>query len=166
MSHLYDCKSFLNRIANVQKIAIFIVTLRKPLEGDAENHAGKTMCRLLAALEQDNLNTVFMNWIILILAGLMEVGFTFCLGKTKTAAGQEQVWWWAGFLVSLSLSMYLMAKAAERLPIGTVYPVWTGIGAVGAVIVGIVFFNEPATFWRIFFITTLILSIIGLKVLA
>jgi len=63
------------------------------------------------------------------------------------------------------LSVYLRANAAERLPIGTVYPVWTGIGAVGAVIVGIVFFHEPATFWRIFFITTLILSIIGLKVL-
>lgn len=62
--------------------------------------------------------------------------------------------------------MYLMAKAAERMPIGTVYPVWTGIGAVGAVIVGIVFFHESATFWRIFFITTLILSIIGLKVMA
>lgn len=107
-----------------------------------------------------------MNWIILILAGLMEVGFTFCLGKTKTATGQELVWWWIGFLAALSLSMFLMAKAAERLPIGTVYPVWTGIGAVGAVIVGIVFFHEPATFWRIFFITTLILSIIGLKMLA
>lgn len=107
-----------------------------------------------------------MNWIILILAGLMEVGFTFCLGKTRTATGQELIWWWVGFLVALSLSMYLMAKAAERMPIGTVYPVWTGIGAVGAVIVGIVFFHEPATFWRIFFITTLILSIIGLKVLA
>lgn len=66
----------------------------------------------------------------------------------------------------LSLSMYLMAKAAERLPIGTVYPVGTGIGAVGAVIVGIIFFNEPASFWRVFFITTLILSIVGLKVLA
>lgn len=107
-----------------------------------------------------------MNWIILILAGLMEVGFTFCLGKTRTATGYEQIWWWVGFLVALSLSMFLMAKAAEKLPIGTVYPVWTGIGAVGAVIVGIVFFNEPATFWRIFFITTLILSIIGLKVLS
>lgn len=105
-----------------------------------------------------------MNWIILILAGLMEVGFTFCLGKTKTATGQEPTWWWLGFLAALSLSMYLMAKAAERLPIGTVYPVWTGIGTVGAVIVGIVFFHEPATFWRIFFITTLILSIIGLRV--
>lgn len=62
--------------------------------------------------------------------------------------------------------MYLMAKASESLPLGTVYPVWTGIGAVGAVIVGIIFFNEPATFWRLFFITTLIVSIIGLKVLA
>ena len=69
------------------------------------------------------------------------------------------------FLGALALSMYLMAKASEKLPIGTVYPVWTGIGAVGAVIVGIVFFNEPATFWRIFFLTTLILSIVGLKVL-
>ena len=94
----------------------------------------------------------------------MEVAFTFCLGKTKTAAGYELVWW-IGFLAALSMSMFLMAKAAERLPIGTVYPVWTGIGAVGAVIVGILFFNEPATFWRIFFITTLILSIIGLKIL-
>lgn len=105
------------------------------------------------------------NWIILICAGLMEVGFTFCLGKTKTASGQELAGWWTGFVVALALSMFLMAKAAERLPVGTVYPVWTGIGAVGAVVVGILFFNEPATFWRVFFITTLILSIIGLKVL-
>lgn len=108
---------------------------------------------------------VIMSWIILILAGLMEVGFTFCLGKTKSATGHELVYWWAGFLVALGLSMFLMAKAAEKLPIGSVYPVWTGIGAVGAVIVGIIFFHEPASFWRIFFITTLILSIIGLKVL-
>ena len=106
-----------------------------------------------------------MNWIILISAGLMEVGFTFCLGKTKVAAGRELTLWWIGFVVALTLSMYLMAKAAERLPIGTVYPVWTGIGAVGAVVVGIVFFHEPATFWRILFLSTLILSIVGLKVL-
>jgi Membrane transporters of cations and cationic drugs len=106
-----------------------------------------------------------MNWLILILAGLMEVSFTFCLGKTKTATGRELTLWWFGFMAALALSMYLMAKAAERLPIGTVYPVWTGIGAVGAVVVGIVFFHEPATFWRILFLSTLILSIIGLKVL-
>ena len=106
-----------------------------------------------------------MNWIILILAGLMEVGFTFCLGKTKTATGTELALWWIGFLIALSLSMILMAKAAEKLPLGTVYPVWTGIGAVGAVVVGIIFFHEPATFWRILFLTTLILSIVGLKIL-
>ncbi len=122
---------------------------------------GRTYCN-----SPSGSNTKTMNWIILILAGLMEVAFTFCLGKTKTASGQELAWWWVGFMVALSLSMFLMAKAAERLPIGTVYPVWTGIGAVGAVIVGIIFFNEPATFRRIFFITTLILSIIGLKTLA
>ncbi len=96
----------------------------------------------------------------------MEVSFTFCLGKTKTATGTELVMWWIGFLISLSLSMFLMAKAAERLPLGTVYPVWTGIGAVGAVLVGIIFFSEPASFLRILFITTLILSIIGLKIVS
>lgn len=95
----------------------------------------------------------------------MEVAFTFCLGKTKTASGHELAWWWIGFVVAMTLSMLMMAKAAEKIPIGTVYPVWTGIGAVGAVVVGILFFNEPASFWRIFFITTLIASIIGLKTL-
>lgn len=107
-----------------------------------------------------------MSWIFLILAGLMEVGFTFCLGKTKTATGQELVLWWIGFLCALTLSMFLMAKAAEKLPIGTVYPVWTGIGAVGAVLVGIIFFHESVSFWRIFFIITLIASIVGLKVVS
>lgn len=104
------------------------------------------------------------SWILLILAGLMEAAFTFCLGKTKGASGHELALWWIGFLLALALSMFLMAKAAEKLPIGTVYPVWTGIGAVGAVLLGILFFNEPATFWRIFFISTLILSIVGLKI--
>lgn len=69
-------------------------------------------------------------------------GFHLRLGKTKTAAGKELALWWFGFLCALALSMFLMAKAAERLPIGTVYPVWTGIGAVGAVVVGILFFQE------------------------
>ncbi|MCM1332602.1 MAG: multidrug efflux SMR transporter [Bacteroides sp.] len=105
-----------------------------------------------------------MNWIFLILAGIMEVAFTFCLGKTKTASGADQYWWWGGFVVAMLLSLYLMARASRAIPIGTVYPVWTGIGAVGAVVIGIVFFNEPVTFWRAFFITTLIVSIVGLKI--
>lgn len=104
-----------------------------------------------------------MSWIYLIIAGFMEVGFTFCLGKTKAADGCEKYWWWAGFITALILSMYLMAKASKTIPIGTVYPVWTGIGAVGAVVIGILFFNEPVTFWRIMLITILITSIIGLK---
>lgn len=105
-----------------------------------------------------------MNWIMLIIAGLFEVGFTFCLGKTKGATGSEFYWWGLGFIVSVALSMYLLAKAAQTLPLGTAYPVWTGIGAVGTVLVGILFFNEPATLGRLFFITTLIISIIGLKI--
>ena len=104
-----------------------------------------------------------MSWIYLIVAGLMEVGFTFCLGKTKTAEGNALWWWWGGFIAALALSMYLMAKASRTIPLGTVYPVWPGIGAVGAVRVGILFFNEPTSFRRIFFITTLIISVIGLK---
>jgi quaternary ammonium compound-resistance protein SugE len=59
--------------------------------------------------------------------------------------------------------MLLLYKAIQTLPIGTAYAVWTGIGAVGTVIIGIFFFKEPADFWRIFFISTLILSIVGLK---
>lgn len=101
----------------------------------------------------------------MITAGLMEIAFTFCLGKTKTATGTELFWWWTGFAVAMTLSMVLMAKAAQTIPLGTVYPVWTGIGAVGAVLIGIFFFNEPTTFWRIFFIVTLIVSIIGLKII-
>jgi quaternary ammonium compound-resistance protein SugE len=68
-----------------------------------------------------------------------------------------------GFFVCLSISMILLYKATQVLPIGTAYAVWTGIGAVGTVLVGILIFKEPATFWRIFFLSTLIASIIGLK---
>ncbi|MBL7718235.1 MAG: multidrug efflux SMR transporter [Flavipsychrobacter sp.] len=104
-----------------------------------------------------------MNWLILIIAGLFEVGFAFCLGKAKGAAGVSVAYWYAGFLVSLAISMLLLIKATQTLPIGTAYAVWTGVGAVGTVLVGIYFFREPADFWRLFFISTLILSIVGLK---
>ena len=113
-----------------------------------------------------NENTQDMNWIILIVAGLCEVGFAFCLGKTKGLAGLPYWEWMAGFAFFYVLSAVLLSKANQTLPIGTAYPVWTGIGAVGSVLLGIFVFHEPATFWRIFFITTLIVSIIGLKTLA
>lgn len=104
-----------------------------------------------------------MNWILLIIAGLFEVAFATCLGKAKEATGTEATYWYIGFLVCLSISMLLLMKATQELPIGTAYAVWTGIGAVGTVLIGILVFKEPATFWRLFFITTLIASIIGLK---
>jgi len=104
-----------------------------------------------------------MNWIILIMAGLFEVAFTSCLGKVKETTGQEMYLWLFGFLVSLVLSMVLLLKATQSLPLGTAYAVWTGIGAVGTVLVGILVFKEPATFWRLFFISSLIFSILGLK---
>lgn len=104
-----------------------------------------------------------MNWIILIFAGLFEVAFAFCLGKAREATGNEMYLWYAGFLITLTMSMILLIKATQTLPIGTAYAVWTGIGAVGTVLIGIFVFKEPATFLRIFFIITLLGSIIGLK---
>ncbi|QSB27709.1 multidrug efflux SMR transporter [Flavobacterium sp. CLA17] len=104
-----------------------------------------------------------MNWILLIIAGLFEVGFASCLGKAKETTGMIATYWMAGFFVCLSISMILLYKATQVLPIGTAYAVWTGIGAVGTVLVGVLVFKEPATFWRIFFLSTLIASIIGLK---
>ena len=105
-----------------------------------------------------------MNWIVLIIAGFCESGFAFCLGKAKPAVGAEWWAWIAGFAFFYVLSAVLLAKATQTIPIGIAYPVWTGIGAVGAVLLGIFVFHEPATFWRLLFLSTLILSIVGLKI--
>lgn len=107
-----------------------------------------------------------MNWIILVIAGLFEVAFTTCLGKAKESTGATATGWWIGFAITVTMSMYLLYRATQTLPLGTAYAVWTGIGAVGTVLMGIFFFREPATFWRLFFIFLLIGSIIGLKVVS
>jgi multidrug transporter EmrE-like cation transporter len=78
-----------------------------------------------------------MNWIILLLAGLFEVSLTFCLGKARAASGLVFYLWGSGFLASTVLSMTLLAKAVQTLPLGTAYAIWTGIGAVGTVLIGI-----------------------------
>ena len=99
----------------------------------------------------------------MIVAGLFEVAFTSCL---KMSDNFTKTSWSIGFFISISLSFLLLNKAIQGIPMGTAYAVWTGIGAVGTVIVGILFFNEPLYFWRIFFISTLIASIVGLKVVS
>ncbi|MCV9928713.1 multidrug efflux SMR transporter [Flavobacterium sp. LS1R49] len=104
-----------------------------------------------------------MNWILLVIAGLFEVAFASCLGKAKIATGNDVYLWYGGFLASLIISMLLLIKSTQTLPIGTAYAVWTGIGAVGTVLVGIFVFKDPTNFWRLFFIATLVGSIIGLK---
>ena len=104
-----------------------------------------------------------MAWLTLIIAGLFEIGFTTCLSKAKETTGTASAFWIVGFFISLSLSMYLLYRATQVIPMGTAYAVWTGIGAVGTVIIGILFFKEPVDFLRLFFIFTLIGSIVGLK---
>lgn len=107
-----------------------------------------------------------MNWMLLILGGFFEIGFTSCLGKANETSGSSFYLWIVGFFLSLGMSMFFLYKATSgiaALPLGTAYAVWTGIGAVGTVLIGIFFFKEPISFWRIFFIFTLIGSIVGLK---
>jgi quaternary ammonium compound-resistance protein SugE len=101
-----------------------------------------------------------MAWIYLILAGLFEVGYASTLKLTE---GFTRLWPTLFFAVCITTSFILLARAARELPIGTAYAVWTGIGAAGTAIVGILIFKEPATPLRIVCLITLIASIIGLR---
>ena len=107
-----------------------------------------------------------MAWFMVILAGFIEIIFTSCLNKARDVQGTSAVFWYAGFLVALFVSIILMLRATRTLPMGTAYAVWTGIGGAGTVIVGLLVFKEPAEFWRLFFIATLIGSLIGLKLVS
>lgn len=107
-----------------------------------------------------------MNWIILIIAGLFEVAFAYCLGKAKETTGTDMYLWYGGFFICSAISFILLIKAMQTIPIGTGYAVWTGIGAIGTVLVGIFIFKDPINFWRVFFIITLISSVVGLKAVA
>lgn len=104
-----------------------------------------------------------MAWFYLVLAGLFEVAFTTSL---KFSNNFQHKPWAAAFLVSITLSFVFLNKAIQTIPMGTGYAVWTGIGAVGTAIVGIVLFKEPSDFWRMLFIVLLIGSILGLKLVS
>ena len=101
-----------------------------------------------------------MPWVHLIVAGLFEVGFASTLKLTE---GFTKLWPTLAFTVCIVLSFVFLNKAVKDLPIGTAYAVWTGIGAAGTAIIGILVYKEPVTALRMFFIVTLIGSIIGLK---
>jgi quaternary ammonium compound-resistance protein SugE len=101
-----------------------------------------------------------MPWVYLVTAGFCEVGFTTCL---KLSNGLSKLWPSIGFLVLLTVSMALLTLATREIPMGTAYAVWTGIGAAGTAIIGILWFRDPATVGRLRFLALLIGSIIGLK---
>ena len=104
-----------------------------------------------------------MAWAILILGGLFEVGFTTCL---RFVDGFRNLPWTLGFLASVTLSMGLLEYAARTIPMGTAYAVWGGIGALGTVIVGVIWFDEPWTTLRLLFILGLVGCIAGLRLTA
>lgn len=101
-----------------------------------------------------------MPWLLLVIAGLLEVAWASALPATK---GLTRPLPTAVFVVALAGSMYLLARAAQSIPLGTAYTAWVGIGAVGASIVGVLVYDDAATPLRIGFILLLIVAVVGLK---
>jgi quaternary ammonium compound-resistance protein SugE len=101
-----------------------------------------------------------MAWALLLLAGLFEIGWAIGLKYTD---GFTRVWPTTWTVLAMIVSVVLLALAVRTLPIGTAYAVWTGIGAAGTVILGIVLFGEPATALRLMFVAMIIGGIAGLK---
>ena len=108
-----------------------------------------------------------INWILLIIGGVFEAGFAVSLGKAQDYIGKEKWMWLASFAICVSISMFLLYRSmggARPIPVGTAYAVWAGIGAVCSVVFGIFIFSEPVTVWRMVFLSTLIISLVGLQV--
>jgi quaternary ammonium compound-resistance protein SugE len=101
-----------------------------------------------------------MGWLLLLAAGLFEVGFTTCI---RFADGFRHIGWTSGFLVCASLSFLLLERAARTIPLGTAYAVWVGIGAAGTALIGIIFFRESTELVRLLLMLVLVAAIIGLK---
>lgn len=104
-----------------------------------------------------------MAWLLLILGGIFEIGFTTSL---RFVDGFRNIPWTIAFLVSVAISMALLEIAARTIPMGTAYAVWGGIGAVGTVIVGLAWFGEPASTVRLLLILVIVAAIAGLRLAA
>lgn len=101
-----------------------------------------------------------MSWILLAIAGLFEIAWAIGL---KSSAGFTRPWVTAGTLAALIISFVLLGLAMRHLPVGTAYAVWTGIGAVGTAIIGIIWLGEPATAGRVLSLLLILCGIVGLK---
>ena len=101
-----------------------------------------------------------MPWIYLVLAGLFEIGWAIGL---KYSNGFTRLWPSVGTVAAMAISIVLLALASKQLSIGTAYAIWTGIGAVGAVLLGMLLFGEPATPLRLLCVALVVVGIVGLK---
>lgn len=101
-----------------------------------------------------------MPWVLLIIGGFFEVGFTTSL---RFVEGFRNLPWTLAFLASVAVSMALLEAASRSIPMGTAYAVWGGIGAVGTVIVGILWFHEPSSTVRILLILGIVAAIAALR---
>jgi len=101
-----------------------------------------------------------MAWVLLVIAGLFEVGWAIGLKYTE---GFTRLWPSAGTLAAMVLSVVLLGMAMKSLPVGTSYAVWVGVGAVGTAILGIVLFGESASAGRIVSLALIVAGIVGLK---
>jgi quaternary ammonium compound-resistance protein SugE len=101
-----------------------------------------------------------MAWLLLVLAGLFEVGWAIGLKYTQ---GFTQLWPTVWTVLAMAISLGLLGIAMKTLPIGTAYAVWVGVGAIGTVLLGIVLFNEPANAARLISVGLIIAGIVGLK---
>ena len=101
-----------------------------------------------------------MAWLLVIVAGLLETGFAVCL---KLSENFSRFWWSAGFFFCITLSFVLLNKASQSIPMGTAYAVWTGIGAAGTAIYGMIFLGDVVSTLKILSITLVIVGVIGLQ---
>jgi quaternary ammonium compound-resistance protein SugE len=106
-----------------------------------------------------------MAWLYLFIAGLMEIGWPLGLKYSQTP-GAHRIWWIVFAVISMAASGVFLWLAQKTISMGTAYAIWTGIGAVGAFVLGIFLFRDPATFFRIVSATFIVLGIIGLKLSA
>lgn len=105
-----------------------------------------------------------MAWWYLIIGGVFESLFAFSLGKISESQGRETIFWVLSFLLSVALSMWFLYKAIDTgLGIGVSYAIWGAIGVAGSVLLGYFYFQESLSFWKLFFLSTLVISVIGLN---